>query len=82
MLDATSKLQSGILSGNTADFGAFDQCIAVQSSVNHDINEIKGKYCLGRLKLSSNQLESNTTKEQVFSIIHLYILMMDWQINT
>lgn len=47
MLDATSKIQSGILEGNINDFGNYDECLAVDKEVEK--RHIKGKYCLGNI---------------------------------
>lgn len=42
MLDASAKIQSGILEGHIFDMGSFDECLAVQN----DEQTILGKYCL------------------------------------
>ncbi|XP_065155196.1 nose resistant to fluoxetine protein 6-like [Atheta coriaria] len=57
MLDAMSKLQSGILAGNMYNLGAYDECQSIRDVViyapNRDISVgesrmvINGKYCLG-----------------------------------
>ncbi|KAK5645104.1 hypothetical protein RI129_006404 [Pyrocoelia pectoralis] len=48
MLDASSKLQSGILEGNTYDLGAFDECLAIDRRSEQGI---LGKYCLAAISL-------------------------------
>ncbi|KAF5288412.1 hypothetical protein FQR65_LT12025 [Abscondita terminalis] len=50
MLDASSKLQSGILEGNIHDIGAFDECIRIKEEL--ESNKIVGKYCLLHIKTS------------------------------
>ncbi|XP_064213937.1 nose resistant to fluoxetine protein 6-like [Tribolium castaneum] len=47
MLDAWSKIPSGLLEGHFIDLGSFDECYGI------DYNNIYGKYCLGKLKPSS-----------------------------
>lgn len=51
MFDATAKLQAGILSGNLANLGFFDQCLEI--SENTTDGKINGKYCLGRVEIVS-----------------------------
>ncbi|KAJ8911825.1 hypothetical protein NQ315_012555, partial [Exocentrus adspersus] len=50
MLDATSKIPVGILSGNLGDYGQYRQCLNTESKNG----AIKGKYCLGTLPYSNN----------------------------
>lgn len=45
MIDASSKLPSGLLAGNFFDLGHFDECYAIKNQ------EIYGKYCLGTYSL-------------------------------
>lgn len=48
VFDAHSKLQSGILEGNVANFGDFDECVNVDSEGSgHNVERIRGKYCFG-----------------------------------
>ncbi|XP_011495596.1 PREDICTED: nose resistant to fluoxetine protein 6-like [Ceratosolen solmsi marchali] len=44
MLDASSKIPSGILQGNIIDLGTFDECIASQGQF-HNV-EFHGRYCM------------------------------------
>ncbi|KAJ8670305.1 hypothetical protein QAD02_001564 [Eretmocerus hayati] len=44
MLDASSKIPSGILKGNLVDLGMYDECIAISGAWS-DI-EIKGRHCM------------------------------------
>ena len=44
MLDASSKIPSGILAGNIIDLGMFDECISVLGIVEKI--KIRGRYCL------------------------------------
>ena len=39
VFDSSSKLQAGILSGNIANFGDFDQCLSIKRG------PVQGKYC-------------------------------------
>ncbi|KAL7286332.1 hypothetical protein TKK_0019290 [Trichogramma kaykai] len=44
MIDASSKLPSGILQGNFVDLGMFDECISVYD--NSSEFEIRGRHCM------------------------------------
>lgn len=48
VLDATAKLQSGVLVGNLVSIGNFDQCIAVKDVQTH-FGPFSGKHCLANL---------------------------------
>lgn len=45
MLDASSKLQAGLIAGNRIEFGAFQQCIDVEAITDHNGGGIRGKHC-------------------------------------
>ncbi|XP_065155200.1 nose resistant to fluoxetine protein 6-like [Atheta coriaria] len=57
MVDAMSKLQSGIFDGNLYNLGAFDECLSIRDievfsqpadgSIAIEMTQINGKYCLG-----------------------------------
>ncbi|KAK5641505.1 hypothetical protein RI129_010052 [Pyrocoelia pectoralis] len=57
MFDATSKLQSGIGFGNTADLGSFKECIKINRRINYS-EYIRGRYCLGETSLNLNGIAS------------------------
>ncbi|KAK5643896.1 hypothetical protein RI129_007741 [Pyrocoelia pectoralis] len=85
MLDATSKLPSGIAFGNTVDLGSFDECVNVFRQVNSS-DTINGKYCLGKANVELNELSfqneslqlglasclPRTCSLQEMSIVHSY----------
>ncbi|XP_063927803.1 nose resistant to fluoxetine protein 6-like [Zophobas morio] len=48
MVDATSKVPSGLLNYNFGEMGDFQECVGTQGS-----GEIVGKYCLGDLSFSN-----------------------------
>lgn len=52
VFDATAKLQSGILSGNLANLGFFDQCLEISAATSD--GQINGKYCLGSVTTNFN----------------------------
>lgn len=55
MLDSWSKFQSGVLSGNSANFGHFDQCVRfVHDSEDSNIGVIKGQHCIVRYTATQN----------------------------
>ncbi|KAJ8922593.1 hypothetical protein NQ315_007623 [Exocentrus adspersus] len=43
MLDATAKIQSGILVGNMMHVGNFDECLSIDTAINN--SQINGQYC-------------------------------------
>lgn len=46
MLDATTKLQPGILYGNVIDYGSFDECLEIEGVLTADNNKtVVGKHC-------------------------------------
>ena len=57
VLDATSKIPSGILRGNIVDLGMYDECISVLGNMGG--NEILGKHCMYSFNLP--KIPSNVT---------------------
>lgn len=56
MRDAFRTKPSGTFSGNTFDFGSFDQCLSVNHESNDDeIGQIIGKYCTVLIPYSQPQ---------------------------
>lgn len=47
MIDASTKVPSGLLNGNYFDFGDFEECYGIKNK------NIYGKYCLGTYPISS-----------------------------
>ncbi|CAG5073949.1 Similar to Oacyl: O-acyltransferase like protein (Mus musculus) [Cotesia congregata] len=52
MLDASSKIPSGLIQGNIKDLGMYDQCIAVNVTVGNEI--IRGQHCMYVLDVNIN----------------------------
>ncbi|XP_046487737.1 uncharacterized protein [Neodiprion pinetum] len=52
MLDAASKIQSGILNGNIRDLGMYGECIGANGQYNNVT--VQGKHCMIALGLVSN----------------------------
>lgn len=58
MYDASSKIPTGIASGNKVDLGQFDQCLNVDKLLEAKFEELdvkvemKGKYCSAQIKFS------------------------------
>lgn len=50
VLDAASKIQSGILNGNLRDLGMYGQCIRSNGQIND--TEVQGKHCTTTIKAS------------------------------
>lgn len=57
IFDAWSKLQSGIFSGNLANYGHFDQCVRSRHSMD-GIGEFQGQHCVTSFQVQSNGLEN------------------------
>lgn len=49
--DSSGKLPEGILSGSTYNFGNFDECIGIGSGDDDAPETIRGKYCLGNMRI-------------------------------
>ncbi|KAJ9593682.1 hypothetical protein L9F63_014777, partial [Diploptera punctata] len=66
MYDSTAKLPSGILRGNTNQFGDFDQCISIGSDKT---SHIEGKYCLASVDIDARPFsydEVDSLKKAVY----------------
>lgn len=50
MYDSSAKLPSGILRGNTNQFGDFDQCLSIGTD---ETSNIEGKYCLASVDVDA-----------------------------
>lgn len=77
MLDASSKIPSGILAGNLEDLGNFDECLAIKEKVNDNIGVIYGKYCQLSipLQLLTRNLELGIREESEMEVGFLLILI-------
>lgn len=65
MLDATSKIPTGILfSYNFGEMGNFKQCLETESKDK----VIKGKYCLGTISLPTNIINSTNSQRKRFGV--------------
>ncbi|XP_033221057.1 O-acyltransferase like protein-like [Belonocnema kinseyi] len=51
MVDAASKIPSGILNGNIIDLGMYDECLAIKEK---NITEIRGRHCIYNMKIDFN----------------------------
>lgn len=67
MLDATAKLQSGMLVGNLVSIGHFDECIAVTDVQTH-LGSFNGKHCLATLTWTNDTFR---TAMEMFNIVIL-----------
>lgn len=74
MLDASSKLQPGVLSGNTGEFGSYDQCL--QTHTLTEYGEIRGQMCAVDLipgpRLSGHIIRIRGLPQNVKKFIKLY----------
>ncbi|XP_031334569.1 O-acyltransferase like protein-like isoform X2 [Photinus pyralis] len=60
MFDATSKLPSGIGTGNTADLGSFEECIEVNQRIDSS-NSLRGRYCFGETSMNLKEINATIT---------------------
>lgn len=68
VFDASTKFPSGILSGNTFDFGNYDECIGINVQLDDDI--IKGQYCLPKITIEIpdiSRIKSTGTEDNFIS---------------
>ncbi|CAO1419826.1 unnamed protein product [Diamesa serratosioi] len=68
MFDSWAKVQSGISSGNTMNFGDFQQCLDTQHS-SEDI-QIKGQYCMVFYKYTDKLKKDNVEKSSLSDIFN------------
>lgn len=73
MFDATGKVPSGILKGNLVELGNFEQCIAIDATVEN--GTITGKYCYGKLSLTLNE-NTKYLKQRTPSIVSIFCLFL------
>lgn len=52
VVDAASKIPSGVLNGNIIDLGMYDECLAIKEKKNH--TEIRGRHCMYNMKINLN----------------------------
>ncbi|XP_033229469.1 O-acyltransferase like protein-like [Belonocnema kinseyi] len=64
MLDSSSKIPSGILTGNIIDLGMFDECMSVQAAKRNI--EIRGRHCMYSITLANHN--SSDLIQPTFSI--------------
>ncbi|KAJ3647370.1 hypothetical protein Zmor_019249 [Zophobas morio] len=57
MLDATSKINSGLWNGNAHFFGDYDQCLSIEHNTHN--NTIRGQYCTAVLSVDPNVLNGD-----------------------
>jgi len=70
VLDATAKLQSGILVGNLVSIGNFDQCIAVTDVQTH-LGTFSGKHCLASLTWENDTFRTTMELLNIISLVSL-----------
>ncbi|XP_063927525.1 nose resistant to fluoxetine protein 6-like [Zophobas morio] len=71
MMDATSKVPSGILNYNFAEMGDFQQCVQIETS-GTTTETILGKYCLGYVSFgneTSNKSKIDTSSIRTTSVL-------------
>ena len=55
MLDASTKIPSGILAGNIVDLGMFDECISISEILEE--TKIQGRHCMYSFKMQKFPLD-------------------------
>lgn len=51
MFDASSKMQSGILTGNTIELGNYDECVSATSASTINNRTIRGRHCMATVDI-------------------------------
>ena len=80
MLDASSKIHSGILTGHLIDLGMYDECLAIQ--VNGNGTKIRGRHCMYKLKYKNVSLKlsvcvpASCKAEEVEPLLEMIIFNM------
>lgn len=67
MWDATAKIPSGLLRGNTNQFGDFDLCTEIRTKVklkDEKSVKVKGKYCMANIDVRASD-------EELKLVVHL-----------
>ncbi|RZC31744.1 nose resistant to fluoxetine protein 6-like, partial [Asbolus verrucosus] len=59
VVDASSKVQSGIMSLNIGELGNFEQCISTKGNLSNG-ETVRGKYCLGHLSMDPEEIQKYT----------------------
>lgn len=62
VIDASSKIPSGLLMGNNVDLGMYDECMAIREIANGE--EIRGRHCMYTISVLMN----NTSLQETLSI--------------
>ena len=70
VLDATAKLQSGILVGNLVSIGNFDQCIAVKD-VQTSFGPFSGKHCLTSFTWTNDTFRTAVESFNIITLVSL-----------
>lgn len=74
MLDATSKIPTGLLSLNFGEMGEFEQCVNIRTT-NSSFGQILGKYCLGFVSVNTLSAlnQTDTSKIKVTKYFKLFL---------
>lgn len=59
MIDASSKLPSGILMGNLVDLGMYDECVAIR--FEEAGSEIRGRHCMYSVSVNIKEFKFSQT---------------------
>lgn len=63
MFDATAKIQSGVLEGNTMQVGSYDECLKIDVVVNG--SQINGQYCTTMVTTGTDQKPVGIRKQNL-----------------
>ena len=68
VLDATSKINSGLWNGNAHFFGDYDQCLSIEHNTHN--NTIRGQYCTAVLSVDPNVLNGDMQFLKLQHVLH------------
>lgn len=75
MVDATSKIPSGLLSLNFGEMGDFDQCVKIETKTTNT-GTILGKYCLGSIVIKNNKVLGDLGDIKVSQVMPVWALCL------
>ena len=67
MYDSSVKAPSGIEYGKVYQFGSFDECLEIRTTVELDGVDIKPKYCLADVDIEDYQIRHAATRKREVS---------------
>jgi hypothetical protein len=80
VLDSTAKLEAGILVGNLASMGNFDECIGV-TDVQTELGAFRGKHCLASLTWANDTFRSTKKLFDLIKVVSVEVSGISYSHN-